>query len=146
MLYQKYEVDRICLRAAYTALTVRDDPITIEEGRELGLETAVQLARAREFARAPSLSGTRVANPRSPVNLAGDELHTLINSIFQLSSPSGGSEQTPQPPTGSGTPTDARDTSQTERTQTNSGSSASNPQGRWQWTVCASSVELILDR
>ncbi|KAF8271080.1 hypothetical protein EI94DRAFT_1721294 [Lactarius quietus] len=127
VLYQTYDVDRKHLQAAFTDLTVRDDSITIEEGRLLGLDTCVQLARAREFARALSFSGKRVANPRIPVSLAEDELHTLINSVFRLSSPGATSEQTTQMPTGSGTPTNAWDTSQTGSTPTNSGSSASNP-------------------
>ncbi|KAI9465149.1 hypothetical protein BJY52DRAFT_666785 [Lactarius psammicola] len=129
VLYQTYKVDRNRLQTAYTALTVRDEPITIEEGRELGLETALQLARAREVARAPVFGGgRRVGNPRSPVNLAGVELHTIINDIFQLSSPDASSEHATQIPTGSETPTNAstRDTSQGGSGQTNSGSSASN--------------------
>jgi hypothetical protein len=131
VLYQTYHVNRTLLQAAYTALIVRDEPLTIEEGREVGLETALQLAHAREIARAPVFSGRRVGNPRSPVNLAGAELHTLINDVFQLSSPDAASEHTTQMPTSSGTPTtNIRDTSQTTSTQTNSGSSPSNtPQG-----------------
>lgn len=78
-LYQKYEVDRNLLQAAYTALTVRDEPITVEEGRELGLETALLVAQARETARAPRRA-------RSQVSLAGAELDALINNIFTLSS------------------------------------------------------------
>ncbi|KAI0251743.1 hypothetical protein BJV78DRAFT_1080343, partial [Lactifluus subvellereus] len=51
VIYQKYAVDRKHLQAAFTALVVRDEPITVEESRELGLETVIQLARAREIAR-----------------------------------------------------------------------------------------------
>jgi hypothetical protein len=82
VLYQTYGVDRNLLQAAFTTLIIRDEPIAIEEGRELGLETAMQVTLARETARAPR----RVGNPRSPVNLAGVELDALINSIF-LSTP-----------------------------------------------------------
>ncbi|KAH9067769.1 hypothetical protein EDB87DRAFT_1585278 [Lactarius vividus] len=126
VLYQTYGVDRNRLQTAYTALTVRDEPITIEEGLKLGLETALQIARAREVARAPVFSGRRVGNPRSPVNLADAELHTIINDIFQLTSPDE-SGHTTQMPTDGGTHNNAQDTSQTGSTaQTNSGSSASN--------------------
>lgn len=114
VLYQTYEVDRDLLQPAYTALTVRDTPLTIEEGRELGLETALQVACARETARAPR----RVGNPRSPVNLAGVELDALINDIFQLSSPGPAHEHTTntsQTPTSGGT-----------GTQTNTAPSSSN--------------------
>jgi len=110
-LYQTYDVDRNLLQAAYTALTVRDEPITIEEGRELGLETALQVARAREIARAPRRA-------RSQVSLAGAELDALINDIFFLSSSGPAHAQVTnmsQTSTSSGT-----------GTQTNTGPSSSN--------------------
>lgn len=139
VLYQTYNVDQSHLRSAYTALTVREEPITIDEGRQIGLETALQIARARELARAPVFSGKKVGNPPSPVNLRGVELQALINQIFQLSSPGSASEHTAQTPPGSGI---SPNTSQTQSTQT--GSSASNPtQGR---LVGPSFVEHILNR
>ncbi|KAF8271076.1 hypothetical protein EI94DRAFT_632902 [Lactarius quietus] len=122
VLYQTYNVDRNRLQTAYTALTVRDEAITIDEGREVGLETALQLAYAREMARAPVFSGRKAGNPRSPVNLAGDELQVLVNKAFRLSSPGAGSENATQMPAGSGISTNA---SQTQSTQTNFRSSAS---------------------
>jgi hypothetical protein len=79
IMYHSYEVDRDLLQAAYIALTVRPEPITIEEGRELGLETALQLARARELARA---SGGKKSP--SPINLPPAELDVLIRDLFQL--------------------------------------------------------------
>lgn len=131
VLYQTYEVDRNCLQAAYTALTVRDDPITIDEGRELGIETVVQLARAREMARAPILSGRRVGNPRFPVNLVGAELQALINDVFELPSPGAAAaatgEHAAQTAATNGNPATARDTSQTGSTHASFGSPASNP-------------------
>ncbi|KAI9465152.1 hypothetical protein BJY52DRAFT_1220856 [Lactarius psammicola] len=69
------------------ALTVRAEPITIEEGRELGLETALQLARARELARS-SASGKKL---QSPVKLAEAELELLIRDLFQLPTSDGSS-------------------------------------------------------
>lgn len=79
IMYHSYAVDRDLLQAAYIALTVRPEPITIEEGRELGLETALQIARARELARA---SGGKKSS--SPINLAPTELDVLIRDLFQL--------------------------------------------------------------
>ncbi|KAF8271084.1 hypothetical protein EI94DRAFT_634469 [Lactarius quietus] len=117
VLYQKYDVDRNLLQAAFTALTVRDETLTIEEGRELGLETALQVARARETARAPR----RVGNPRSPINLAGVELDALINDIFSISSPGAAHEE----------PTNISQTSTSAgtSTQTNTGPSSNTAQG-----------------
>ncbi|KAF8271087.1 hypothetical protein EI94DRAFT_1556919, partial [Lactarius quietus] len=87
--YHDHDVDRNLLHKAYTDLAIRDDPITIEEGRLLGLETALLLARAREFARAPVFSGKKSGLPRSSVNLSEGELNTLIQDIFHLSILSG---------------------------------------------------------
>ncbi|KAI0300450.1 hypothetical protein B0F90DRAFT_1629697 [Multifurca ochricompacta] len=79
VIYHSYAVDRSLLQAAYAALTIREEPITIEEGRELGLETALQLARAREIVRA-SVPGGKGAggNQNSLANAAGIELEALI--------------------------------------------------------------------
>ena len=84
VLYQKYAVNRDLLQPAFTALTIRDEPITIQEGRELGLEIALKLAEAREVARAPVFTGKKSGNPRFPVNLAGVELDRLIGQVFNL--------------------------------------------------------------
>jgi hypothetical protein len=84
VLYQKYAVNRDLLQSAFIALTTRDEPLTIEEGRELGLETALPLAEAREVARTPVFTGKKSGNPRSPVNLAGVELDRLVEKVFNL--------------------------------------------------------------
>lgn len=89
IMYHSYGVNRDLLQQAYLALTVRPDPITIEEGRELGLETALQIARARERARASSVSGGK--KPQSPIHLAPAELDVLIRDLFQLPTPDEGS-------------------------------------------------------
>lgn len=88
-LYQKYAIDRNLLKPALTALTIRDEPLANEEGREIGLETALDLARAREIARSPVFSGKKSGNPRSPVSLGGAELDVVIKDIFHLPSPTG---------------------------------------------------------
>ena len=87
VIYHSYAIDRSLLHAAYTAFAVRDEPITMEEGQELGLDTVIQLVRAREFVRAPATGGKRVKDARSPVNVAGAELDALIRDIFRLSLP-----------------------------------------------------------
>lgn len=89
VLYQKYAIDRSLLKPALTALTIRDEPLAIEEGREMGLETALDLAKAREIARTPVFGNKKSGNPRSPVNLAGAELDIVIKDIFHLPSSTG---------------------------------------------------------
>ncbi|KAI9511474.1 hypothetical protein F5148DRAFT_950873, partial [Russula earlei] len=84
VIYHSYAIDRRLLQAAYTAFTIRDKPITNEEGQELGLDTVLQLARARELARAPAPGGIRNKDARSPVTVAGSELDELVRELFQL--------------------------------------------------------------
>ncbi|KAF8483645.1 hypothetical protein DFH94DRAFT_605215, partial [Russula ochroleuca] len=129
ILYHTHEIDRKYLLAAYTELAVRDDPITIEEGLLLGLETSLRLAHARELARAPVFSGKKHGNPRSPINLAGSELDVLINRLFNLSLPDTITERppTPQTPTGRGTPTGGRNTPQLGIQTNGTGSPVPNP-------------------
>lgn len=104
VLYQKYAIDRKLLKPALTALTMRDEPLSIEEGRELSLETALELAKAREIARAPVFTNKKNGNPRSPVNLVGAELDSLIKDVFRLPSSTGPEPSTSQTPTGRDTP------------------------------------------
>jgi hypothetical protein len=85
VIYHNYAIDRNLLQAAYTALTIRDAPITIEEGRELGLEIALQLASARELTRAPP-GGEKSGHPQSLISVGGAGLDGLIRDLFQLSS------------------------------------------------------------
>jgi hypothetical protein len=106
VIYHSYAIDRRLLHAAYTAFAVRDEPITFEEGQELGLETAIQLARAREFVRVPATGGgKRIKDARSPVNVAGAELDALIRDMFRLSEPDKESQSSEQKPTRRGTKT-----------------------------------------
>ena len=105
VIYHSYAIDRRLLQAAYTAFAVRDEPITIEEGQELGLETAIQLARAREFVRAPATGGKKIKDARSPVNVAGTELDELIRGIFRLSLLDQESQSPQKKATGRGTKT-----------------------------------------
>lgn len=118
VLYQKYVIDRNLLKHALTTLTIRDEPVTIEEGREISLETALDLAKAREIARSPVFSGKKSGNPRSPINLAGAELDVVIKDIFHLPSSTG-----PEPSTSSQSST-GRDNTQynTQRGGTGSNS------------------------
>lgn len=129
ILYHTHDIDRNLLKAAYTALTVREEPISIEEGYQLGLETALRLAHAREFARAPVFSDKKSGTPRSPVNISGSELDTLIKQLFSLSLPDAttGRPPTPQTPTGRGTPTGGRNTPQLGIKTNGTASPVSNP-------------------
>ena len=50
-IYQQFKLDRMLLLEPFVQLTIRAEPLSIEDGRSLGLETCLLLARARETCR-----------------------------------------------------------------------------------------------
>ena len=141
VIYHSYGIDRRLLQAAYTAFAIRDEPITIEEGQELGLETALQLARAREFARAPASGGKKIKDARSPVNVAGAELDALIRDMFRLSLPDQESQSQQQKPNGRGTKTGGHG----EQPNGTSSSDPSSVQGRHRGHFTPASLCILIN-
>ena len=125
VIYHSYALDRHLLQAAYMAFATRDESITIEEGQELGLETSLQLARARELVRSPASGGKRIKDAHSPVNVVGSDLDELIRDIFRLSPPDLDSQDQQRKPTGRGANTNGR-AEQQSGTQPN-GTTSSDP-------------------
>lgn len=93
-LYQTYELDRKLLIPSYIAMCRRPEPLTIKEGRQLGLETALLLATARETSRGTPTNG--VLSP-SAVSVEDGDMSSIIKDIFGI---------TDGPPSPSLTPTD----------------------------------------
>lgn len=75
-------MDKSILIPRYAALCERDAPLTLEEGEDIGLETVLMIAGAREEARASRLA----AGSRSPLSptVRGAELHDLVREVFQI--------------------------------------------------------------
>lgn len=48
-IYQQFKLDRMLLLEPFAQLTIRTEPLVIEEGQRLGLETSLRLAQAREL-------------------------------------------------------------------------------------------------
>ncbi|EMD33234.1 hypothetical protein CERSUDRAFT_160824 [Gelatoporia subvermispora B] len=78
-LYQSYELDRKLLIPAFIQLCTRPEPIDVKEGRQLGIETALLVAQARERARS-----SRVA---TPTEFADTELASVIKDVFGIVEP-----------------------------------------------------------
>lgn len=76
-LYNEYRVERRLLVPAYLALAERAEPLSLEEGMHLGLETAIGVTRAREFAR-----GTNGGRSSAPVKASDDELARVVRETF----------------------------------------------------------------
>ena len=60
-------------------LTLRPQPLTLDEGQKLGIETALQIAKARELSR-----GTQSGTKPSAVQLGSSELRSVVQDVFNL--------------------------------------------------------------
>ena len=78
-IYQAFHLDRALLAESFAKLTIRPQPLNLEEGNKLGIETTLQIAQARELSRG-SHSGTRT----STIQLNESELHLVIRDAFGL--------------------------------------------------------------
>jgi len=97
--YQAFRLDRSLLAESFVDLTIRPEPLNLEEARKLGIETTLQIARARELSRG-SNSGKRP----SSIQLNGSELRSVIQDAFDLEEepfldflPDSSSQPQPQP-------------------------------------------------
>ena len=81
-LYQTYELDRKLLIPSLLYLCMRAEPLSLKEGRQIGLETALLVATARECARGkPASNGAR--SPTA-ADLEEDDMVSIIKEIFGL--------------------------------------------------------------
>ncbi|THV06186.1 hypothetical protein K435DRAFT_645658 [Dendrothele bispora CBS 962.96] len=81
VIYHKYDVDRRLLERHYIAVCEREQPLSMIECRDLGLETTVKIFRARESVRSTrSADGIRSPITASPVELAG-----IVKDLFDIS-------------------------------------------------------------
>ena len=81
-LYQRYELDRRLLIPSLQQLCMRPEPLSLREGRQIGLETSLLIANAREWAR-----GERTSDGlRSPIaaDLGEEGILSIIQDIFGL--------------------------------------------------------------
>jgi hypothetical protein len=78
-IYQGFKLDRSLLLKSFAGLTVRPDPLNLEEAQKIGLETTLQIAQARELSRGAN-SGTRPA----AIQLHDSELRSAIRDVFGL--------------------------------------------------------------
>jgi hypothetical protein len=78
-IYQQHNLDKTLLLDSFETLTTREEPIGLEEGMKLGLQTSVQIAFAREKSRGPD------TGLRSPdVRLDSPHIRGLLSDIFRI--------------------------------------------------------------
>ncbi|KAH0585703.1 hypothetical protein H2248_008915 [Termitomyces sp. 'cryptogamus'] len=110
--YQDHEVDKNYLIPRYAALCEREQPLTLEEGVQLGMATTLMIARAREYARSnPSADGSR--SPTT-AGIREEEMHSLVRLLFDIRPPvpvnKDDNANGTTPGTGTGIPTDTSPT------------------------------------
>ncbi|TFY56972.1 hypothetical protein EVG20_g8723 [Dentipellis fragilis] len=86
-VYHEFKLPEHLLIPSYTSLCVRDDPVSAEEGKLLGLETSLQIAAGREKARGILSGGQRSPGP---VTLLGNDLRGLVSQVFNVDATSVG--------------------------------------------------------
>ena len=52
-IYRQFKLDKMLLLEPFAQLTIRTEPLSIEDGRSLGLETTLRIAQARELCHVP---------------------------------------------------------------------------------------------
>ena len=80
VIYHSYNVDRGLLLPSYTDLVSREETLSLEEAKDLGLETSLMIMTAREIVR-------KGEAPTSAVNIAPDELRSIIRQVFRFPEP-----------------------------------------------------------
>jgi hypothetical protein len=76
-IYQAFRIDRSLLAESFAKLTLRPETLSLEEGNKLGIETALQIAQARELSRGST-------GRASAVQLNDAELRSVIQNAFGL--------------------------------------------------------------
>jgi len=80
VIYHRYNVDRGLLLPSYMDLVSREETLSFEEAKDLGLETSLMIMTAREIVR-------KGEAPTSTVNVSTEELKNVIRQIFRFPGP-----------------------------------------------------------
>ncbi|KAF4620854.1 hypothetical protein D9613_001055 [Agrocybe pediades] len=87
-LYQENRVDRNVLIPRYAALCQRPEPLTMEEGMELGMQTFAMIAAGRERVRWNARLPNGAMSPVSPpVDAKTEEIEEVVRTLFAIPPP-----------------------------------------------------------
>ncbi|KAG2104062.1 uncharacterized protein F5147DRAFT_271556 [Suillus discolor] len=81
-IYHEYSINKLFLIPAYIAVCKRDKPLTFAEGMQLGMETVLRVADARERARQRAAEN----GVRSPTfdDFEDSELESMVREVFGI--------------------------------------------------------------
>jgi len=77
-IYQQFKLDKVLLLEPFAQLTIRTEPISLEEGQSLDLETCLRIAKAREL--------YRVSGSGPKPSVTGLQNSSFIRHFFNLDS------------------------------------------------------------
>ncbi|KAG2347417.1 hypothetical protein BDR05DRAFT_861539, partial [Suillus weaverae] len=83
-IYHEYSINKLFLIPAYIAVCKRDKPLTFAEGMQLGMETVLRVADARERARQRAAE----SGIRSPTfdDFEDSDMESMIREVFGIMS------------------------------------------------------------
>jgi hypothetical protein len=83
-IYHEYSINKLFLIPAYIAVCKRDKPLTFAEGMQLGMETVLRVADARERARQRAAE----SGIRSPTfdDFEDSEMESMVKEVFGITS------------------------------------------------------------
>ncbi|KAG1723129.1 uncharacterized protein EDB91DRAFT_1063606 [Suillus paluster] len=83
-IYHEYTINKLFLVPSYIAICKRDKPLSFAEGMQLGMETVLRIADARERARQRAAE----SGIRTPTfdDFEDNELETMIREVFGIAS------------------------------------------------------------
>jgi hypothetical protein len=91
-IYQVFKLEKSLLLQSYIELATRPEPLSLDDGHKLGIETSIQIVRIRELSRGSDPG----KGPRKPssVQLREAELRSVIQEAFALAdTPAGKTDQ-----------------------------------------------------
>jgi hypothetical protein len=82
-IYHRYNIDRAYLITSYAIICTRPEPLNLQEGRRVGLETALKVAEARERIRAVA---SEKSGARSPTfaDFAPEDVDPIVREVFEI--------------------------------------------------------------
>ncbi|KZP28463.1 hypothetical protein FIBSPDRAFT_779858 [Athelia psychrophila] len=82
-IYHRFNISRGYLVVSYASIVVRQGPLTLLEGRKLGLDTSLKIAEARERLRSQITDRSGVRSPM-PDDFDPKDVDTLVRELFEV--------------------------------------------------------------
>jgi len=82
-VYHRYNIDRAYLITSYAIICTRPEPLNLQEGQRVGLETALKVAEARERIRAVASEKSGVRSPTF-ADFAPEDVDPIVREVFEI--------------------------------------------------------------